>query len=246
MSLILDALKRKSSEHDAKGAPRRTARTDAVLATLGYPRSDQSGLPLKTLAMFGGAALAIGFVGLSLLIVLSRRPCSSLSPAPPAQSAVQRLPGSPAAPRLQGLLRRRPSAVRTAARAGSAPAAASGRSAVVPGSGSNVPATVVAGPATPTGPAPTATAAPVPARPSPAPATSVPPTRAPGQLPTPAAPPTAATVPPSTGPSRPAVTAAPPNTVPSRPAGTTAPPSTAPSRPAGTTAHQARRLRDRR
>ena len=58
-----------------------TARADAVLATLGYPRRHgASGPSLKSLVIYGGAAVAIGFVGLSLLIVFLSP--STLLPGP--------------------------------------------------------------------------------------------------------------------------------------------------------------------
>ena len=82
MSLILDALRRKSAEsaeHDESGRP---ARAESVLATLGYPRSTSGGaVPLKTMILFGGAAVALGFVGLSLVIFL-------LAPSAPKKPAV--------------------------------------------------------------------------------------------------------------------------------------------------------------
>ena len=68
MSLILDALRRDTPKDDDES--RDESHPDSVLATLGYPRQRprKRGLPVKMLLVYGGAAVAIGFVGLSLLI----------------------------------------------------------------------------------------------------------------------------------------------------------------------------------
>ena len=44
---------------------------DAVLATLGYtPPQQRSGTSVRKLALYGAAAMAVGFAGLSALILL--------------------------------------------------------------------------------------------------------------------------------------------------------------------------------
>jgi Tfp pilus assembly protein PilF len=72
VSLILDALRRRSADRGNDGeAPDGSARPDAVLATLGYPRSNRpSGVPLKTLLLAGAAALMLGFLALTVLIAM--------------------------------------------------------------------------------------------------------------------------------------------------------------------------------
>ena len=82
------------------GAPK-TARADAVLATLGYSkRPGRSGLPLKTFVLYGAGAILLGFVGLALLIRLltARPPESEHARAASAGSAVP-APAPAAAPR---------------------------------------------------------------------------------------------------------------------------------------------------
>jgi hypothetical protein len=78
MSLILDALKRKKPTDDPsdRSAGAHEAHADAVLSTLGYrqPRPRRAGLSVKMLLLYGAAAMAIGFVGLSLLILLFAPP----------------------------------------------------------------------------------------------------------------------------------------------------------------------------
>ena len=99
MSLILDALRRKSTEPEEENESGRPRRAESMLATLGYPRPTSRGTPpLKTLIVYGGAAVAIGFVGLSLVILLLA-PSAPKKPAPvvPART-VARGPVSPASP----------------------------------------------------------------------------------------------------------------------------------------------------
>jgi Flp pilus assembly protein TadD len=91
VSLILDTLRHRSPQSEGSGAPR-TARGDAVLATLGYSkRMGQNGPSMKSLLLFGAGAIVLGFVGLALLITVLA------PPAPGNQSTLaQRSGGSPA------------------------------------------------------------------------------------------------------------------------------------------------------
>ena len=75
MSLILDALKRTKPitfpiQPDTARHARTDAHADTVLSTLGYrsARTRRGGLPGRMLVFYSVAAIAIGFVGLSLLI----------------------------------------------------------------------------------------------------------------------------------------------------------------------------------
>ena len=95
MSLILDALKRKKpagygydgDEGDFADEARADAHSDAVLSSLALPRPRrEQGLSVKMLLVYGAAAMAIGFVGLSLLIVLFAPP-ERPQPAPTMASA---------------------------------------------------------------------------------------------------------------------------------------------------------------
>ena len=94
MSLILDALRRRSADQGGDGeAPDRSARADAVLATLGYPRpSPPRGMSLKTLLLSGAGALILGFVGLTVLIAI-------LSPSAPPKPAAARSAAAAVPPR---------------------------------------------------------------------------------------------------------------------------------------------------
>jgi Tfp pilus assembly protein PilF len=85
VSLILDALRRRSADQGDDGeTPERSARADAVLATLGYPRANpRRGMSLKTLLLSGAGALILGFVGLTVLIAI-------LSPPAPPKPAASR------------------------------------------------------------------------------------------------------------------------------------------------------------
>jgi Tfp pilus assembly protein PilF len=90
VSLILDALRRTSSEGGTtitSDDPERTARTDAVLATLGYSRpGTRRRSSAKRLFGYGALALVVGFGGLSAVILM-------LSPSiPPAPVTVARAP----------------------------------------------------------------------------------------------------------------------------------------------------------
>ena len=68
-------------EQDESGRP---SRANSVLATLGYPRpASRRAPPLKTMLVYGGAAVAIGFVGLSLIILLLA-PAAPTKPVPVA------------------------------------------------------------------------------------------------------------------------------------------------------------------
>jgi hypothetical protein len=64
VSAILDALRRNQPEDD--GPPHGDSHSDAVLATLGYPRERprKRGLSIKMLLVYGEAAVTIGLVGL--------------------------------------------------------------------------------------------------------------------------------------------------------------------------------------
>ena len=79
MSLILDALDARADHIPTAGSARHAradAHDDTVLATLGYrsARTRRAGLSGRMLVFYGVAAIAIGFVGLSLLIVLFAPP----------------------------------------------------------------------------------------------------------------------------------------------------------------------------
>ena len=81
MSTILDALKRKKPiafpvDAEAAQHARADAHADTVLSTLGYrsARTRRSGLSVRMLLLYGVAAIAIGFVGLSILILLFAPP----------------------------------------------------------------------------------------------------------------------------------------------------------------------------
>ena len=99
MSLILDALKRKRptrcrSEAETTERARADAHSDTVLSTLGYPlrRTRRTGLSAEMLLLYGAVAMAIGFVGLSLLILLFAPP----ERAQPVPTASLRPPCGPA------------------------------------------------------------------------------------------------------------------------------------------------------
>ena len=98
MSLILDALKRNTPKDDDE-SPQGDSRSDSVLATLGYPRQRprKSGLSVKMLLVYGGAAVAIGFVGLSLVIAFFAPP-EAPRPAPPVRVAAKAPAPTPSAP----------------------------------------------------------------------------------------------------------------------------------------------------
>ena len=91
MSLILDALRRKAGHAEDGSELDTNPRSDAVLATLGYPRhSDERGSALK-LVVGGLTALTAGFAGIALLIYffaperqVTRTASVSLSPPTPA------------------------------------------------------------------------------------------------------------------------------------------------------------------
>src|SRR6185295_2632191 len=82
VSAILDALRRNQPDDD--DPPRGDSHSEAVLATLGYPRERprKRGLSIKMLLVYGAAAVTIGFVGLSLLIAFFAPP-----EPPPRQAA---------------------------------------------------------------------------------------------------------------------------------------------------------------
>ena len=108
MSLILDALKRKRPTEvpGDRSAGVREAHSDAVLSTLGYrqARPRRAGLPVKMLLLYGAAALAIGFVGLSLLILLFAPP-ERQQPAPATSSSASPHRAAPPRPKSPGLHR---------------------------------------------------------------------------------------------------------------------------------------------
>ncbi len=103
MSVILDALRRRStdrSEHADAGGSERTASGDAVLATLGYPKPSSSirgRLATRTLVLGGVAAVASGFVAMTLLI-FSLSPSSPPPRRAPVQARASNAPPRPAVP----------------------------------------------------------------------------------------------------------------------------------------------------
>ena len=109
MSLILDALKRERG--DAGRTSRRTARAP-TRTPIPFSRRSAIGAsprarrpPGQTLLVYGAAAIAIGFVGLSLLIFLLAPPAPSRSAAPVAHGG--RAPGAVASAPSRGPSRRR-------------------------------------------------------------------------------------------------------------------------------------------
>jgi len=91
VSVILDALRRRSSDKEGRADSRGSARTDAVLTILGYPRRRRRGrLSLATLLMYGVASIAVGFVGLWAVLAL----VTSAPPAPPAAQVARTTPPS--------------------------------------------------------------------------------------------------------------------------------------------------------
>ena len=95
MSLILDALRRRSPNRDKEGAPQ-TARADTVLKTLGYSRRPgRKGSSMKTLVLYGAGAVLVGFVGLALVILL-------LAPAEPTAPIRTSAAATPANSRAAG------------------------------------------------------------------------------------------------------------------------------------------------
>jgi len=84
VSLILDALRRRSADRGGDDSAVGRARADAVPATLGYARPPKrQGVPLRTLFFYGVAAVAIGFVGLTGVIAILS-PSAPPTPAPRA------------------------------------------------------------------------------------------------------------------------------------------------------------------
>src|ERR1700687_5242791 len=105
MSLILDALRRKSAAPAEKGESQETARTNAVLATLGYPRrQSDTGFSLGKSLLYGGAALAAGCLRLppptNLLTPAPQKPnvpgAGPLNPASPGPATDRGVAGAPA------------------------------------------------------------------------------------------------------------------------------------------------------
>ncbi|MDO8795293.1 MAG: hypothetical protein Q7J25_11805, partial [Vicinamibacterales bacterium] len=97
MSLILDALRRRSPSRQPDGAPH-TARADTVLKTLGYSRRrGRSGLSIKTIILYGAAAVLVGFIGLSLIITLlvPSEPTAPVQRSAAATPAPARPPAAP-------------------------------------------------------------------------------------------------------------------------------------------------------
>ncbi|HWW86315.1 MAG TPA: tetratricopeptide repeat protein [Vicinamibacterales bacterium] len=90
MSLILDALRRRSAEQENPDPHVHTAREDSVLRTLGGPLKHGRFPGVKTLLLYGGSALAVGFVGVSALVFVAAPPASQPG-ARPAQSGSQAL-----------------------------------------------------------------------------------------------------------------------------------------------------------
>jgi Tfp pilus assembly protein PilF len=98
MSLILDALKRKrpvTLEVGADDRARAEGRSDSVLSTLGQRTPHRSRLSVRMLLLYGAAAMAFGFVGLSLLILFFAPP-ERPQPASAAPSAAARGTRAPA------------------------------------------------------------------------------------------------------------------------------------------------------
>src|SRR5258705_8498675 len=96
VSLILDALRRKSdggpTDPASGSGSDRATRADTVLATLGYsPVRQPSGTPVRKLIVYGAAAMALGFVGLSGLILL----LAPSSPPKPVRTAAARPAAAP-------------------------------------------------------------------------------------------------------------------------------------------------------
>jgi hypothetical protein len=108
VSLILDALRRKSTDREGHDdEPGRAARADAVLATLGYARpTKRKGPPLRTMLVYGGAAILIGFTIFTGVILLLA-PSSAPKPASVGSSAARDPAAATPAPS-----RRRPSWLR--------------------------------------------------------------------------------------------------------------------------------------
>jgi Tfp pilus assembly protein PilF len=98
VSLILDALRRRSSEHESSDPYVQTARADSVLRTLGFPLGQHSRIPpFKTVVLYGGSAVAVGFVGISLLILFVAPPATQSGRAPVATTSQARARPSPVA-----------------------------------------------------------------------------------------------------------------------------------------------------
>jgi Tfp pilus assembly protein PilF len=123
VSLILDALRRKSTPPDGTESADRPRRADTVLASLGYPRSPggRARPSLKTLVLYGVAAVALGFAGLSLVIFLL---APSAAPKPgavvPARTVAQRAATPPETKKTSPLP---PPSIATPRQASPAPAA---------------------------------------------------------------------------------------------------------------------------
>ena len=104
MSLILDMLRRKPAappNDEPENDPEQSARSDAVLATLGYSKSD--GPPrasFRSMIVYGAAALVLGFVGLSALILLLAPSAPSTPPPRAAAPSAGRQSGASAPPAL--------------------------------------------------------------------------------------------------------------------------------------------------
>jgi Tfp pilus assembly protein PilF len=99
VSTILDALRRSApKDDDEQGGD---SHSDSVLATLGYPRQRprRSGLSMKMLLVYGAAAVAIGFVGLSLLIAFLAPPEPQKKAVPAPSRVATRQPVAVAAPK---------------------------------------------------------------------------------------------------------------------------------------------------
>jgi Tfp pilus assembly protein PilF len=83
VSVILDALRRNTRREEDDGSEQPTARTDAVLSTLGYaPRPPARRRSLGTLLFYGMCAIGAGFLGLTAVIFWLAPP---ESPAPTRQ-----------------------------------------------------------------------------------------------------------------------------------------------------------------
>jgi len=91
VSLIIDALRKNRSIGETDEAGRRAARPAAVLS-MGHvrPAARRRPLSLRTVVVYGSAALMLGFVGLSLLIALMAPPAPPRSTADRTEKAVGR------------------------------------------------------------------------------------------------------------------------------------------------------------
>ena len=102
VSLILDMLRRKPAtppDDEPESDPEQSARSDAVLATLGYSKSaERPRAAFRTMVAYGAAALVLGFAGLSLLILLLAPSAPSTPPPRAAAPSAGKQNGTSAPP----------------------------------------------------------------------------------------------------------------------------------------------------